>query len=278
MAESCAALERALVHADACGERNLRRMVTASLAHALFDGPAPAAYAIDRCEKLLQGARGDRMLEAFVVSYLSAMIAMAGRLDEARKLAYRNSSLIEELDATSTSFLHRRAVAETKWLCGDLAGAEQELNVALGWFRDLRGDELDARAMYFSYELAHLYCEAWRWDDAERCLEYGREAPEPAFFRHEAVLRLAARARIAAHRGGLADALTFASRAVEQAEQSDLLGLRARVRLVLAEAQRRNGRPRDADAAVAEALRLFETKGNLAAAALHGVAHGPRTA
>ena len=62
--EECAALERALVHADASGDRRARRMVIASLVSALFDGPTPVVDAIRRCEELLESSGSDRVLEA----------------------------------------------------------------------------------------------------------------------------------------------------------------------------------------------------------------------
>ena len=48
---------------------------------------------------------------------------------------------------------------------------------------------------------------------------------------------------------------------------SDNLNLRARAWLALAEVQRAAGDGAEADAAVAEAIRLYEAKGNVAAAA-----------
>ena len=89
----------------------------------------------------------------------------------------------------------------------------------------------------------------------------GQESPSSA------ALRFAASARVAAHRGEHAQALELAQRAVELAEPSDLLNLRARVWLALAEVQRAQAPRRRRDAAVAAALRLYERKGNVAAAA-----------
>jgi hypothetical protein len=119
-------------------------------------------------------------------------------------------------------------------------------------------------AMMYAYRLALLYCDDSRWEDAGRCLDYGSEVPVPPFFREEAVLGLAARARMAAHSGELAEALTLARRAVEFAERSDMLNLTARVWLALAEVQRERGQTAEADATVARAFGLYEEKGNVA--------------
>jgi tetratricopeptide (TPR) repeat protein len=82
-----------------------------------------------------------------------------------------------------------------------------------------------------------------------------------------AVYRLTGLARVAAHRGQLADALTFAKRALEFAEPTDLLNHRARVWLALAEVERARGASVEADGAVSAAVRLYEKKGNVAAIA-----------
>ena len=61
----------------------------------------------------------------------------------------------------------------------------------------------NAAAMQSAYLLALLYCDDGRWDDAEQCLAYGAEVPEPVFFLLETLLGLVGRARLMAHRGEL---------------------------------------------------------------------------
>jgi ATP/maltotriose-dependent transcriptional regulator MalT len=122
--------------------------------------------------------------------------------------------------------------------------------------------------MASAYRLALMYCDDGRWDDAERSLAYGSEVPTPNYFLIEAVTGLAARARVAAHRGALADAMPLARRAVELVEVSDELNHKARIWLSLAEVERANGDTAKADAAVATARSLYEQKGNVAGAAL----------
>jgi hypothetical protein len=118
--------------------------------------------------------------------------------------------------------------------------------------------------MQAAYRLALLYCEDGRWHDAEGCLTYGRDVPIPRTTA-TAANRLAAQALLAAHRGLPAEALPLARAAVESAETTDNLNLRAQLWLALAEVQRASGE--EADAAAAEAIRLYEAKGNVAAVA-----------
>jgi tetratricopeptide (TPR) repeat protein len=133
--------------------------------------------------------------------------------------------------------------------------------------RDLQEADPDWRAMNAADKLALIYCDQGRWEDAAAELSYGRDVPESTSNHLESVLRLAVRARLAAHRGELAEGVAIAERAVRRVEASDLLNLSAGVWLALAEVQRAAGAVAAADAAVAEAIRLYEQKGNVAAVA-----------
>jgi tetratricopeptide (TPR) repeat protein len=226
--------------------------------------PAPAA--IRRCEELIRSDGSDRGLEAAINRCLAPLVAMAGRLDEARELARQSDRVLEELYNPTHSTFYLSLAAEAKELVGDRAGAEQDL---LEMWRRLGppGERTDVRAMEAAARLAHLYCNDGRWDDAERCLEYGAEVPLPDAFRVWAALRLPARARVEAQDGDLERAYALAKRGVELAESGDMLNITARAWLVLAEIERRNGRLAEADAAVGAALGLYEQKGNVVAAA-----------
>ncbi len=69
--------------------------------------------------------------------------------------------------------------AEAKELAGDRAGAERELEAKWLYFRDTLGGAPDQRAMQAAYRLANLYCDDGRWDDAEECLAFYRDVPDP---------------------------------------------------------------------------------------------------
>jgi hypothetical protein len=188
---------------------------------------------------------------------------MTGRADEARELIRTSSLVLDEVNQNSY-WVYRWAVAEARTLIGDRAGAERDLAAQWAWFRDVGHPAIDERAMQAAYRLALLHCEDGRWDEAESCLAYGRDVALPRTTA-TAANRLAAEALVAAHRGPPAEALPVARAAVEGAETTDNLNLRARMWLALADVQRAAAEP--ADAAVTEALRLYHAKGNVAAAA-----------
>ena len=109
--------------------------------------------------------------------------------------------------------------------------------------RDTRGEGSEARALRAAAVLALLCCDQGDWDEAAEYLSYGQrvDQSEPPQGKIYAVLRLAARGRLAAQRGEIAEGLELARRAVELAERSDWLNYRACAWLALAEVQRANG-------------------------------------
>jgi hypothetical protein len=223
--------------------------------------------ALRRCEEVRASSRDDRTLEAIVTRVVGALCAMAGRVEEAREHLRRSSLVLDELDLVSAAWAHRWIVAEARDLLGDRPAAEHELLECWRKFRAIGGELPDLRAMQAAYTLALFCCDDGRWDEAERWLEYGRDVPMAAHFRYETMLRLAARARIAAQRGDSTDAEALARSAVENAERGDVLNAQAFAWLTLAHVSDRAGATSDADAALATAIARYERKGNVAAAA-----------
>jgi tetratricopeptide (TPR) repeat protein len=267
LAESVEAAERALKHAQASDDPAQPRRQIGTLCYALFDGPTPVRDALARCEELLTEARGDRLFEAVVTWGIAAQFAMAGRTDEAREAI---AGSLPVLDATGRMLdfrVYKTLVGETLELAGDLAGAEAQLRSKWLLFRDLGTWDPDARGIQAAHQLAHLYCDQDRWDEAEHCLDYGRDVPIHDSFLHESVLRLAVKARVEAHHGRIAEATALARRATSMADRSDFLNLRARTWLAASEVEDRAGRTADASAARTTAAGHYDAKGNIAALA-----------
>jgi predicted ATPase len=258
-------LERALEHANASGDQHTRLSVTQTLALTLCAGPTPVEDSIRRCEELREANREDRVLEAVIARCLSALLAMAGRFDEAGEYGRRSSGVLDEANITISSWATRDRAAQAKEFAGDRAGAERDLEARWRFFRETFAGMAHLFAVRSAYELADLYCDDGRWDEAEECLAFYRDNPVV----HNAgidPLRHGMEARVAAHRGRHAEAVRLAHRAVELAEPTGDLNARARVWLALAEVQRARGETAEADRAVAAALDLYERKGNIAAA------------
>ena len=267
--ESFAALDRALVHAEVAGSRVVRRNIVAAIGMPLCQGSTPARDAIERLEELRRAAHDDPVQYAGLGRLLASVLAMAGRFDEAREHIRASTQVLDGADQTILSSASRRDVAEAKDLLGDPAGAKQEALDAFLNMRDARGEGSDARALRAAAQLALLCCDQGDWDEAAEYLSYGRhvDQAEPVEGKVYSALRLTARARLAAHRGDLAEALELAERAVQFTERTNWLNYRAGARLALAEVQRARGRHDEADIALDEARLLYEAKGNVAAAA-----------
>jgi DNA-binding SARP family transcriptional activator len=263
-AEAQAVLERALV--DASDDQAIRREVIGTLANTLCISPTPVPEAIHRCKELLRSSRDDHVLEAVITRFLALLSAMTGRFDESREQVQRSSLVLDEVSYLTYSWVYRVTAGQAKQLAGDPAGAELEYKAAWQGFEELGDAPVDERTINAAVWLATLYCDEGRWDDAARCLAVGEEYPlvGPT---GTALMRLAARARVAAHRGEHTEALALARRAVETAAPIDCLGVKARTWLALAEVRSAAGAETEAAAALDEALRLYDAKGNVAAAA-----------
>ena len=269
-ADSFAAVERALVHAQAAGATGIRRLTINRLADEICTGPMPVEEGIGRLEELFGANRDDRVLEAVIRRHLACALAMAGRFDEARAHLEASTPVLDEVNLTQVTWgMSRWQVSRTLQLAGDDAAAEQDLIALWLYFRDTRGERSSSAAMNAAAQLALLCCDQGRWDDAAEYLSYGQEVDRspPPYGKVYAFMRLAARARIAAHAGNHAEAVELARTAVELAAAFGSPNPEAHVWLALAEVQRAAGNDADADTAVAQALELYERKGNIAAAA-----------
>jgi class 3 adenylate cyclase/tetratricopeptide (TPR) repeat protein len=257
--------ERTLAYAEACGDRGLRRAAVISCCYRLCWRPTPVVDGIDRMEELLGSARDDRVLEAAIERFLSYLYAMAGRSDEALELVSESSRVLDELEQLD-HWLFRWVVAEARELAADRPGAERELSAQVAYFRNLTPGVIDVRGIETGVRLAHFYCDDGRWDEAERALVYGRDVPLTS--NRATAGRLAVEARLAAHRGRLAEARELAWRAVAAAGGAVAAAYpNARIWLAVAEVERATGDTSGARNATTKALELYEQKGNIAATA-----------
>jgi class 3 adenylate cyclase len=267
-AEQTEWLERALVHSKPGGDAAIRRYVTQSLAMILTQGPMHVTDATRRCVELREANRDDRVLEALITRCLGYLGAMAGRLDEARDLSRRASRVLDEAALNVSSFISRSIAANTNELIGDPGGAERELEARRDWFRDRLGSTAHVNGIETVSYLAHVYCDHGRWNDAEGCLDPYRDVEVPVRVRPSSgACWFAAEARLAAHRGELENAAGFVRGALERNALTDRHDTSTRVWLAIAEVERVAGRTGEADAAIAEALALYERKGDVTGAA-----------
>jgi hypothetical protein len=261
------ALARTIEHARRAGDERVHAYARGMLAAAAFWGPLPVPDGVDRCRRLLAEAAGNRYVEGSVLHVLAALAAMQGRFDQARDLVEAGAEVAAALGRLRLAAIWSQFAATVESLAGRPEAAEERLQRG---YRTLeRMGETGARSN-LAADLAHLLAAGGRSEEARRYADLSRSlaAREDVYAQ---VRWRAATARALATDGDPGRAAGLAREAVELAEATDMLNLRADAWLDLAETAELLGRPEEAVAAAANGLPLYERKGNqVAAAAVRG--------
>ena len=263
------ALERALTHARAAGDRRQEAEIVGRLGFAAWSGPMPVPEAIERCnDAARRGRRRHASSTAGGRRWLASLVARQGRFDEARALARRG----------------RRG----------LRGARQEpqhdLRVGLRLRRRRAGSPATSRppsascgaASRSSSDLGELgyRARASRPSSPGSSTARGasrRRSASPRSWRTTAseddiwsqVLFRLTRARVLADSGRVAEAESVAREALAIVEQTDLLDLHGDTLLDLGHVLRAAGRAEESKACAEQALvALRDARANLVSAEL----------
>jgi tetratricopeptide (TPR) repeat protein len=260
VAKSAEAAERAAEHARRAGSRREEAWAVDLLGWAVHYGPTPADQGIRLWERLLGQVRGNREAEATAVLEIAYCRAMLGDFSEVRNEIALRENRARELGLRTLSGWHASCSADIEMLMDDQDAAERHLGAAYELGQET-GDALLAASA--SADLARVLYERGRYDEAGQLAEpYDEAAADPGL----RVKRQGVRAKLAAQGGELARAEALAREAVGLVQQTDYLLFHAGALLDLAEVLRLAGRPEEAEAPRAEAIRLFERKGNIVAA------------
>jgi class 3 adenylate cyclase/tetratricopeptide (TPR) repeat protein len=270
------ALERAIEHARSAGAGwEEAESLGLYMGSGVF-GPAPVPEVIERCERILREAKGNRVVEAHASRSLGALRAMQGRFDEARDLAKRASALLEDLGL----WLRAAFVSETSGfierLAGDAPAAERELRAGFDVIEKVgeQGYLSTVAAL-----LAHSTLDQGRLDDAERFIAASQVVAAEDDLATQVLLR-SARARALAGRGDLDEAERSGQEAVALASETDDVNMRADAMVDLGDVLDLAGRGDDASHVFEGSLSLYRGKGNLVSAhvverRLVGLGHDP---
>jgi tetratricopeptide (TPR) repeat protein len=256
------ALERALRHADRAGDPTARAGIMTWLNVAAYYGPTAAEDAIRRYEDVLASVEEESIVGGTTSCLLAGALAMTGRFDDARRYGSRGTMILAELGQPIRLGNARAYIADAELLAGDARAAEHELEEAYATFTGM-GNQ--SGALSAAWELASVLCAQNRFEDAERWAALGRTVVEESDVMTR-VTGLATEARLAANAGRGTEAHDFARRAVQLADRTDALNVRAGAWLALAEAMRLEGNEPDADEAARTAVQIYEAKGNRVAA------------
>jgi tetratricopeptide (TPR) repeat protein len=241
-------------HARRAGDFRAEAEALRLFGGALVYGPTPVPEALGQLEPILGRNDLNLMVEAAVVAPLATLKAMAGEIDEARRLLERAREIYGELGLRfqlgrlgfMSSRVERRA--------GDLEAAQRELRESLEILTSI-GET--GRATTLAVELANIVCELGDQDEAMRLID-----EVPMGHEHEPLL-LATRGRILARVGETGTAERLVERAVELAAGTDDHDHHAEAMLALGEVRAAIGKTAEAASALEGAIELFRHKGDV---------------
>jgi class 3 adenylate cyclase/tetratricopeptide (TPR) repeat protein len=261
--EVAVAAERASVHARRAGDERQRRWARAQLAIAVVWGPTPVPEAIARCEEVIERASGERRTVGLVKSVLARLEAMRGDFERARALSREALATLEDMGKSVVTASTSLDSCGVEMLAGDPAAAE----------RDLRRDYQALEEMGEKYllstvaaELAAVLVAMDRDEEAERFTRITQEVSTEDDLTSQALWRWA-QARILARRGESEPALALAREATGLLAATDSLVEQANALVARAEVEAAVGRQADARHSAAQALELYERKGDVVSAA-----------
>ncbi len=256
-----AAWERSIEHARRAGRRRDELVALSWLASIAVWGPMHRVDALARCEGILDDVRDHLAGRALVLGLLGCLRACEGAFDVARDLLAQREAIFAELGLEHESARHAHAAAWVEMLAGDVPAAERILRRGYETLEKLGAPvQLQVAASY----LARAVALQERWDEAEELAGFA-ERLDPTGIAEIASARCT-RGKAAANLGRLREGEELVRSGVELIDTTDFLLDRADARLDLADVQRLVGRDDEAGAALAEARRLHEQKGNVVSA------------
>jgi tetratricopeptide (TPR) repeat protein len=223
-------------------------------------GPAPIRDVVTRCDEIADAAASSPAVEARRLRGLAHVAAMEGRFDEARTLAHRARSRLEDVGLRLRAAFTSESLGFLEHLAGDHAAAERELRAGLEVGRELGEQAFTATVAAM---LAHELAEEGRLDEAEAFIDVSADAGAEDDLTTQVIWR-GAKALVLSQRDRRDEAAAVAAEAAELAERTDDVNMRADALVVLADV---SGSGDAAAAALAEALALYRAKGNVVAAA-----------
>jgi predicted ATPase/class 3 adenylate cyclase/DNA-binding SARP family transcriptional activator len=261
-AAAARAWEEAAEHARLAGAERERIELLTWVASSLCFGPTPVDEAITICEQIRAEVSTDAAAEAAMLHPLALLHAMGGRFALARELLATSRALRADIDPTlNLAVSHPRAIVEM--MAGDPAAAEMYLKADSDTLDEMKDEALLSTTDAFR---AQAILAQGRDEEAEHFTRLSEERAATSDLITQVIWR-SVRARVLARRGDIDHAEPLARQAVSLAERTDFLNQRGDALLDLSHVLHQAGRPEAARATGAEALDLYEQKGNSVAAA-----------
>jgi class 3 adenylate cyclase/tetratricopeptide (TPR) repeat protein len=255
-------LARAARHARNAGERAQEVESLQYVLMAMLQGPTPVGEALSQVEELRSAAERNRPLRVHVLRVGAHLEAMRGRFVTARDLIAQAKELAAELGVEVTLARIAIQAGPIELLAGDPSAAERELRPAC---KALERMENWGHLASIVPPLVDALLAQGRDDEGVRLTALVERHMVPEDVDGQVGWRRV-RAKLVARRGDLEEAERLARDATAIAGRTDYLDLRAQAVADLAEVLRLADRSRESALALEEAIRLYEEKGNVAAA------------
>ena len=210
---------------------------------------------------------------------LAQLYAMRGDFDRARTLYRRGRATLEDLGATVQATAVSIYSGRVELLASDPVAAEERMRPAYDTFRKL-GER--ATCSTLAAILGEAVYQQGRYDEADALSHVSEEIASPDDFDAQYRWR-ALRAKIHVRNGDVPEAETIAREGVRIVQQSDSPVEQADALLALAAVLRQSGRSDESLPITAQALQLYDAKGDLVSAepsaddwiAAHAGEHAP---
>ena len=263
IATAVAEFEQAAEHARNAGDPYQEADALQYLLAAVFYGPTPVEEALRTVHAVSARMEGNRMLDVAVLNNTARLEAMRGNFDSAdRALAEARVRVEGAREVERFSHLSTTA-GNVALLAGDAVGAERVLRPTceqldqvgeLGYLASAVPPLLDALLRQGKDEEALRLSDRWN----PKRLTVSEDVDAQVGWR-------AARARLQARRGELEEAERVAREAVELADGTEYVELRADALDALGRVLLAAGRTDESDEALRASLRLHRAKGNVVA-------------
>jgi len=251
---------RAAGYARKMNDRRQLADIASWLASAALWGPTPAPEGIQRCKEYLDEVGNHPIGKAEILLNLAGLYAMQDDFAAAQETLDSAKSLLETLGPTMTAALVHPA-ALIAMLAGDPATAERYLRLEYDSLFQM-GERRFLATTAATLARAIAAQGPGRYDEAVRLIAISRESAADGDLIAQA-LGQGVYARILADRGHHRKAEALARSAADLAAQTDLLNHRADIMLELPHVLAAAGQVAEARSAAAQALDLYQRKGNL---------------
>ena len=256
---SVVAAERAHTYARRAGDRFEEREIAQFLLTTLILGPTPATEGARRSEQLLKQAAGDPVLEVNALGAVAYFAAAQDRSEHAAELLDRARAHAAHLG--SGFWVPPVYFALYALHADDPPTAEAALRP--GYEALVQIGEKSNFSSLATLVAQAAYAQGWD-DEAEELAEQARQAAQPIDVQCQTIWRTV-QAKVLARRGALDRAEALAREAIAYVEESDFLPAHGEALTDLAHILRLASRTEEAQAAVDEAVMLFERKGDASA-------------